>query len=227
MLLAKVLFPHDENPSSAMMIFLVVGSIWECSKNCRKYCYDSEESYYYARHTIYHLHMVRTEASAEEAYQKRKQEPPRHSTSKETEQNEQTRHNRSYVARAVVRLHTKHSKEGENIWYDGYEICHRKAEHRAEVAPRCCRAGTVASNLWRGVLEEDNHTYNHDEDTSENRNDIFVLLDLRLQESVEEEGDDSHNSIGTSNTQSRHKSRKTILAEGSLNAQHSHRAYRD
>ena len=126
-----------------------------------------------------------------------------------------------------MRLDAQHRKEGEDVRYDGYEVGHREAEHRAEVAPRGCCASAIATNLRSGILKEDYHTHNHHEYTSEDGDDIFVLLDLGLEECVEEEGDDSHQGVGTRHTQARQESRATALAERALDAQYGNRSHRD
>ena len=79
--------------------------------------------------------MLGLEATTEEADNEGENKPPRCGTNKEATQNQHTRHNRSGIVRAIVRLYAQHCKEGKQVGYYRYKICHRKAEHRAEVAP--------------------------------------------------------------------------------------------
>ena len=80
--------------------------------------------------------MVRTEASSEEVYNQRKQEPPGSGTGKESHNDKQARQHRGDIVARGVRVHIEHCKEGEQIWYHRNEVGHRKAEHRDKIAPR-------------------------------------------------------------------------------------------
>ena len=147
--------------------------------------------------------MLGLEATTEEADNEGENKPPRCGTNKEATQNQHTRHNRSGIVRAIVRLYAQHCKEGEDIRYYSDEVGHSKAKHRDKIAPRSDRTRMVTAHLRSRLFEEDSYSHNHHKHTSEDRYYIFVLLDLPLEQSVEEVGDYSQHCIGTRNTQAR------------------------
>ena len=157
-------------------------------------------------------HVARAEATAEEADERREQVPPQRRSDEETADDQHAAQHGGYILGTLDHTHTHQREEGEQVGDDGDEVGQREGEHRGEVAPYRSAAGAVTPDLRQWVLEENIDTDGHDKDSSKHAQDKAVLLDLRLQHRVEEEGDDGHHRIGTRHT---HSTGPTVIDEAS------------
>lgn len=180
---------------------------------------DAQHPDYNARHVVYREHVARAEAAAEEVDGQRQQRPPHHRPAQEAHDGGTAAHERGDILRAV-HADVEHGEEGQDVGYYDHEVGHREDKHRREVLPQVVAAGAVLAYLRHGVLEEDVDADDHHEDTAYDLQHDAVLLDLRLQHRVEEEGDDGHERIAAGHAHARGEPRTAVLAQRALYAQH-------
>lgn len=207
------------------LLCLVQNSIWcECVKN-RKNGIDAQHAYDDARNVVDGEHVARTETTAEEADYGGKYKPPQQRSAEESDDDDCTSQQRvdGDVGVFVHSAYAEHGEEGEKVGNDDHEIGDGEAEHRGEILPHGGLAGTVATDLRYGILEEDIDSHDNHEHTADNTQEKAVFVDLCLQHRVEEEGDDGHKRVGTRHSRTRHYARAATFAQCALNAEYRHR----
>lgn len=118
----------------------------------------------------------------------------------------------------------EYGEECEDVGDHHDEVGDGESENGDEVLPERGFSGPVSTDLGDRVLCEDEYADDDDEYSADDPEECIVLLDLRLEHRVEEEGDHGHECIGTGDPDSGYDSGASAFRECSLDAQYGHGA---